>query len=115
MTSSWYRLPRCVISMASAAVMTSSVMPAPSCAVSSVSIGRTRLPPASSRYRVETSAIESANRTSSIRPASTLSMPSSIAFAIALSAAEAKTFSLRPRLAASAEPRRATGWVGFTG
>ena len=49
MTSSWYSEPRWVISMASAAVMTSSVMPAPSCAVSSVSMGRTRLPPASSR------------------------------------------------------------------
>ena len=49
MTSSWYSEARWVISMAWAAVTTSSVTPSPSWAVSSVSMGRTRLPPASSR------------------------------------------------------------------
>src|SRR5689334_19119996 len=47
-------------------------------------------------------------------PASTRSRPASMALAIARSAAEAKTRSLRPRLAASEEPRRATGRLGFT-
>ena len=49
MTSSWYSEATWVISTAWAARMTSSFTPSPSCAVSSASTGRTRLPPASSR------------------------------------------------------------------
>jgi hypothetical protein len=49
MTSSWYSDARCVISTASAAVMTDGLLPVPSWAVSRVSAGRMRLPPASRR------------------------------------------------------------------
>ena len=49
MTSSWYSEATWVISTAWAAVMTAGLLPVPSCAVSRASVGRTRLPPASSR------------------------------------------------------------------
>src|SRR5687767_5839109 len=59
--------------------------------------------------------MRSVKRTSLTRPSSTRSRPSSMDFAMALSAADAKTRSLNPRLEASDEPRRATGRLGFTG
>ena len=113
MTSSWYSDARCVVSTLTAALTTWSVTPLPSCAMRSVRVGRIRLPPADSRYRLVVSASVSAERMASSRPCSTSSRPSSTAVMNRRSAGLANIRSPMPSDARRLGARRATGTLGF--
>src|SRR5258708_7883675 len=90
-TSSWYRVARCVSSMATAAGTTRSSCGSPNCAASSTRVARKRLPPASIRYADVSSSRSYCALAAFLRPSSTRASPSVTSAASAASASSTGT------------------------